>query len=139
MDLFNCKIAYLAQNEDGKIKKVSDIYEVQASGFTEAEARLQEVLEESIASYDLLAMKKSNIKEVVIDQSKEKFFQTKVSFVAFDEDNGKESKDTNVMLVQSNSVEEATKVVNERMKGSISDYHIKGVSETKVVDVFLRG
>lgn len=138
MNLFNCKISYLAQDENtGKIKRKTDVYEVQATGFSDAEAKLQSSLEALISDYELLAMKKSNIDEVLIDESKDLFFIVKTSMITFDQETGKELKSTNNLLVQTNSVEEATKKMGDRMSNSMSDYTIKSITETKILDVFL--
>lgn len=138
MNLFNCKISYLAQDENsGKIKKQTDIYEVEATGFTDAEASLYKALEALIPDYELLAMKKSNVDEVVIDDSKDLFFVVKTAMVTYDQETGKELKSTNNLLVQANSVEEATKKMGDRMSDTISDYTIKSVTETKILDIFL--
>lgn len=138
MNLFNCKISYLAQDENsGKIKKKTDIYEVEATGFTDAETRLYQAIEPIIADYELLAMKKSNIDEVIIDDIKELFFVVKTAMITFDQETGKELKSTNNLLVQANSVEDATKKINERLKDSMADYTIKSVTETKILDIFL--
>jgi hypothetical protein len=138
MNLFNCKISYLAQDENsGKIKKKTDIYEVEATGFTDAMIRLYQAIEPIIADYELLAMKKSNIDEVIIDDIKELFFVVKTAMITFDQETGKELKSTNNLLVQANSVEDAIKKINERLKDSMADYTIKSVTETKILDIFL--
>ena len=55
MEWFNAKIKYLKQLENGSIAKVSESYLLNALSFTEAEARLQGILEEYISEYQLKA------------------------------------------------------------------------------------
>ena len=78
-DWFTVKIKYLKQLEDGSISSKSESYMLNALSFTEAEARLQGILEEYIAEYNLLGCSKTNIQDVIIDESKQFFYKIKVS------------------------------------------------------------
>ena len=89
-EYFLTKIKYLKQSaEDGTIKSVIEEYVLNSLSFIEAETRLQTILEEYIAEYDLIKCDKMNIHGVVIDESKSNFFKVKVSFVSEDPDSGK--------------------------------------------------
>jgi hypothetical protein len=133
---FNCKISFLKQTDNGTIVRKNEVYELNALSFTEAEARLQGILEQYIPDYNLLALKKSDITEVIMDESKEFFFKAKVTFVSADDDSGKEKKITENYLVQAATVEEANDIMKERLKGSVVQWEIPSVSKTNVVDVF---
>ena len=82
-EYFLTKIKYLKQSaEDGTIKSVIEEYVLNSLSFIEAETRLQTILEEYNAEYDLIKCDKMNIHGVVIDESKSNFFKVKVSFVS---------------------------------------------------------
>lgn len=137
MNLFNCKISYLKQNDNGTISRKTDIYEVEAFSFTEAEANLQKRLEETIPEYNLLAMKKSNISDIVFNEGLDLFFQAKVNYTSHDEDSGKLKSITEIVLVQEETVKDATKVIIEKMAGSVVEWKIKSVTEINLTEVFL--
>ena len=130
------KVGYLKQAENGTVFKKSETYMLDALSFTEAEARLQGILEEYIPEYNLEACTKSNINDVIIDETKDFFFNVKIAYVSVDLDSGKEKKITEVYLVQEDGIEAAIEKVKERMSGSVVDWEITAASKTVIVDVF---
>ena len=136
MEWFNAKIKYLKQLENGSITKVSESYLLNALSFTEAEARLQGILEEYISEYQLKSLSPINIQDVIIDDSKDNFFKTKVCFISSDPDTGKEKKINESYMVQANNSAEAIEKLSERLKGSIVDFEIVSTSKTSILDVF---
>ena len=135
-DWFTVKIKYLKQLEDGSISSKSESFMLNALSFTEAEARLQGILEEYIAEYNLLGCSKTNIEDVIIDESKEFFYKIKVSYVSADADSGKEKAITENYIIQSSGLKEAYEKMEVRLQGSIVDWEIPAISKTNIVDVF---
>jgi hypothetical protein len=133
---FSCRISYLKQADNGSIFKKNETYLLNALSFTEAEARLQGILEEYIPEYNLLACAKTNVTDVIIDESKEFFFKLRVTFVSADEDSGKEKKISENYLVQAANLKESLEIMEERLKGSIVQWEIPNISKAVIVDVF---
>lgn len=133
---FSCKINFLKQAENGSIFKKSEQYMVNALSFTEAEARLQGVLEDYIPEYNLSACSRTNLSDVVIDESQDFFFKMKVAYVSADADSGKEKKINELYLVQADGIKEAIEKVENRMEGSIVNWEITAISKTAIVAVF---
>lgn len=131
---FKLKVKYLVQTEN-KIEKKTSEYVLKAVSFTDAEASLLEQLQDEF-EYDLVSCSKFNIQDVIKDDSKDLYFKVKLVYVSDNPDTGKETKFIENYLVQSNSTVEATKMVNERMNGSIVDFEIENVQKTKVVEAF---
>jgi hypothetical protein len=61
---FQTKIGYLKQAENGTIFKKKEVYFLNSLSFTEAEARLQGILEEYIPEYNLESCTKSNVNDI---------------------------------------------------------------------------
>ena len=136
-EYFLTKIKYLKQSaEDGTIKSVIEEYVLNSLSFIEAETRLQTILEEYIAEYDLIKCDNMNIHGVVIDESKSNFFKVKVSFVSEDPDSGKGKAVNEVYLVQSNETKEAFEKIEARFEDSVVNWEIVSVSKTKICDFF---
>lgn len=135
-DWFTVKIKYLKQLENGSITSKSEAYMLNALSFTEAEARLQGILEEYIPEYNLLACAKTNIQDVVIDETQEFFFKVKVSYISADPDSGKEKKINENYMVQADGLKEAYEKIETRLAGSIVDWEIPSITKTTLVDVF---
>jgi hypothetical protein len=136
-DYFIVKIKYLKQNpEDGSISSKSEEYILNALSFTEAEARLQKILEEYVPEYNLLKVAKSNVQDVIIDESKDYFFKLKVSYLSADPDSGKEKKIVEPYLIQADSIQDAHEKMAARLQGSIVDWELTNISKTNIVDCF---
>lgn len=134
-----CVIAYDKTMEDGLQKKVSEKYVVDALTFAEAEERITE----EMSSYISGEFKVDNInpckfKEVFLsdDASDDRWYIARLVFIVPDEKTGKEKKSKMHYLVQGSSVKGATKNVDDVMGGTMIDYVIEKVEETKYMDVF---
>ena len=156
---FLTKIKYEKTAEEGKIVKVSEQYLVDALSFTEAEARIITEMKPFIScEFEVAAIQKKNYSEIVselwsinaveaeankmlkanIPSSSEadKWFECKLNFITLDEDKGVEKKTPVFMLVHANTVNSAHDTLIEHMRGTMADYTIEGVKETKIMDVF---
>ena len=64
---FEAKVKYVKVGEDGKEKKMSELYLLDAMSYTEAESRITENLREMIqGDFYIVGLKKSNITELVV-------------------------------------------------------------------------
>jgi hypothetical protein len=136
MNWFNCKISYLKQAENGSIIKKTSEYLINALTFTEAESRLHKSLEGYIDEFNLLACKKTKICDVVFDETQDSFFNVKVNYISFDEDFGKEKKIIEQFLVQADDLTEANKKMATRLQGSIIEWKMPSIVQTKIEEVF---
>ncbi len=133
---FGCKISYLKQAENGSIYKKSEQYLLNAESFTEAEARLQAALEESIPEYNLLTCAKSNISDIIFNEGAEAYYKCKLTYISQDEDSGKEKKVTENYLVAADTLAEASELLTEKMQGSVVEWELPMISKTNIVDIF---
>lgn len=125
--------------ENGSQKMVSENYLVQAFSFGMAEKAIQEEIAQSATGeFDIVAVARKNYSEVIGCSlgNSDKWYRCKVNFVTLNESSGKEVKTSKYFLVQSSSALTAHKAVDEFMKGSVSDYEIEQVDETKILEVF---
>ena len=59
-----------------------------------------------------------------------------MDFITIDEKTEKEKKSTMTYLVQAANLDEAKKNIIEVMDGTMVDYDIQSIAETKIMDVF---
>ena len=126
--------------ENGVEKKVTESYLVDALSCTEAEARTLKEMEPYIkGEFSISSVKQAKYSEVFFDESDsaDRWFKCKVAFITLDEKTGAEKETSTYMLVQASDLRQAIKSLDRGMEGSMTDYLIKSVSETKVMDVFL--
>lgn len=133
---FECRIRYDKMQENGTVKKVNEPYLVDALTFTDAEARIIEEQTPFISGeFSVAAIKKTNIAEVFYKDGCDKWW-LKYNIIIPDEKSGKERRTPVYVMVQANTQQGATDNFNEGMKGTVSDYEIEKVAETKIMDVY---
>ena len=136
MSWFECKITYDKEiSADGKLKKVSESYLLDAETFTDAEARMTELME-SRGAFTMDTVKKVRLAELFLDDKSERFYKAKVGFITLDEKAGVEKKKYVQMLVQADNFREALDNLNKGMKDTLADYEIVQLQETPIMDVF---
>ena len=136
---FICKIRYEKVMEDGLQKKVTEQYVVDALSFTEAEARIIEEMSQYISGeFEVVEIDRCVFKEIFFsdEETADKWYKAKLKFITIDEKTEKEKKSTVYYLVQAGSFEGARKNIDEVMGGTMINYVIDTVSETKIMDVF---
>ena len=139
---FEVKIQYQKMQEDGKEKKVTEQYVVEAISFTEAETRIaEEMLPYTDGDLDVVSEKIAPYNEIFISDNStdDKWFVSKVAFITIDEKTAKEKKQTFRYLVQARTSELAMDYTKEMFSHGMSDYSIDSVQDTPTLDVFLCG
>lgn len=134
---FECKISYDKVLENGMQKKVTEPYLVDALSFTEAEARIIEEIRPFISGeFTVTDIKRARISEIFFNENGDRYYKIKVFYITLDEKSGAEKKTAAMMLAQACTLKEALGVLEEGMKGTLSDYTVASIAETMLMDVF---
>lgn len=133
---FEVKVKIQKTLEDGKQKKVSEQYVVEAATFGEAEKRVTESLKPYIeGEFEVTDIKIAAYVQIIHgDDNADKYFKAKVTFVALDETTGKEKKTSELYLVLSETLESAEGDVKHYLNDSNTT--ISSIAETAILDVF---
>ena len=137
---FEVKIQYQKKQEDGKEKKVTEQYVVEALSFTEAESRIiEEMTNYTDGEFDVVSEKIAPYNEIFISDNStdDKWFVSKVGFITLDERTDKEKKQTFRYLVQAATSGLALDYTKEMLSHVMSHYRIDAVQDTPTLDVFL--
>lgn len=103
----------------------------------EAEARVTEELTPFISGdFRISSVVTTKISEIFWDASGDRFYKVKVNFITLDEKTATEKKTAAYILVQASSFKEAYDNFVDGMKGTMADYEIEAISETKLMDVY---
>lgn len=139
-NLYEGVIRYEKVTEEGKVKKVNELYLVDALSATECEARLIEEMTPFITGeFAVKSVKESNYSELFLseEEAADRYFKCKLIFITLDEKSGAEKKTSTQVLVQAADLRDAVKKLDEGMKGAMADYQICSVVETAIMDVYL--
>lgn len=133
---FEVKITFDKTLENGKEKKVSELYLVDAVSFTEAEAKITAEFS-PLPNFKVKSIRQYKVAEIVnktnLDDSR--YFKCKLNFITLDEKSGAEKKTAVYMLVDAETLDKAKALLVEYMKGTMADYSIEKIEETKIMAV----
>ena len=135
---FECKVTFFKTLENGKEKKVTECYIVNAVSFTDAEAKVIHHVQDVITGlFEVKSIRKYKVAEIVnktnLDDSR--YFKCKLNFITLDEKSGAEKKTAVYMLVDAETLDKAKALLVEYMKGTMADYFIEKIEETKIMAV----
>ena len=119
--------------ENGSVKKVTEPYLADALSCTEAEARVTEELQPFISGdFRISSVVTTKIAEIFWDETGDKFYKVKINFITLDEKTATEKKTASYILVQASSFKEAYDNFIDGMRGTMADYEIEAITETKL-------
>ena len=121
---FECKVKMDVMQDDGTTKPQTFVYLVDALNFTEAESRIIEEVKP-------FAHGNTSDSDVA-----DRWYKVRCLFITIDEKTQTEKEIANNMLVQAGTFHDAVEGFDKGMKGSLMDYRIASVQETKIMDVF---
>lgn len=136
---FECKIRYEKVMEDGTPKKVNEVYVIDALSFSEAEERIMEEMSSYISGeIELVDVKIAPYKEIFFADNNlaDRWFKAKVVYITIDERTQREKRMPVMVLVNAGNINSAIKNTDEVMGGTMIDYAITAIQETKIFDVF---
>ncbi len=136
---FETAIRYDKTMEDGMTKKVIEYYVVDALSFGEAEERITEEMSAYISGeFEVKNINPAAFKEVHFSENDndDRWYKAKLAFITIDEKTEKEKRSSVTYLVQAATLNGAVKNIDEVMGGTMIDYVISNISETKFMDVY---
>lgn len=135
---FECTVRFRKTSGEGVQKVVNENFIVEGYTFTDAESSINKEVAAYISeSFRVTNIKLTNYSEIISAEDGDRWFKSKVTLLAYDEESGKEKKTNIYMLVQANDAKNAYDNTVEAMRTSMGDYSIPSVSEVNVMDVFL--
>ena len=135
---FECKVKYVKVDQDGRERRVSESYLVDAVSFTDAETRMIEQMQQLVrgGEFHIDNIKKSNIIEIFPHENGEYWYKARIGIVTIDEKAGKEKKINNYFLVAADDFKQALQRLEEGLSYILVPYHTTAMSLSTVVDVF---
>jgi len=133
---FTIKVKYTKQLEDGRLKRVTEPYLVDAISFTDAEARIYEEVGTNIKGEFLITgISKTDYADIFYYEDADDWYKCKLSYVSVDADSGKEKKVSNNFLVTASSVKEAYERIKESLSEMTVTFEIPSIMLSPIVEV----
>lgn len=138
---YEAKVCYERQADDAGMKRVSELYLVDALSFTEAEERVVKEVRPnvSVGELDVVNIRRRKIAELLLsrDSRHDRYYRAKVAFVTIDERTGAERATSVAMIVQSDTLINASSSLASELDKQLGTYRIESISETPIMDVYL--
>ena len=135
---FEVKMRYDKVHEDGYEKKVTESYVVEALSFGEAEKTAIEFLSSYVSGeIQVVNINPMKFQEVFFNEQEscDRYYKAILQFITIDEKTEREKHTQVSYLVQASSFDNCKDTIRTIMDGTMIDYQIASVSETKVIDV----
>lgn len=136
---YEVSIRYEKTMDNGAVKKVTEKYLCDALSLTESEARIIEEMTPFISGeFWVKSSKYSKYTEVFAsnEERDDMWFKCQISYISIDEKTGREKRMPMNVLVQACDLRMAVNNLDEAMKGTMADYIIDSVSDSKILDVY---
>lgn len=135
---FEVKLRYDKVHKDGYEKKVTESYVVEALSFGEAEKTAIEFLGGYVSGeIQVVNINPMKFREVFFNEQEscDRYYKAILQFITNDEQTEREKHIQVYYLVQASSFDNCKDSIRTIMDGTMVDYQIASVSETKVIDV----
>lgn len=137
-DLFEVTVRYDKTVLNG-LHKVSETYLLNAVSFTEAEKRITQRMQDYIiGEFAVVAERIVGAEQVITtnDETADKYYKVKRALITVDEKTGRVKKQTQYIIVQGASVDDARQRYEQYSRYSTVDIVLEAVSETKYKGYF---
>ncbi len=134
---FECKVKYVKVDDDGRERKVNEVYLVDAVTFTDAETRIIQQVQTMVRGEFMVDnIKKSNIIEIFPHEVGEWWYKAKIAIVTIDEKAGKEKKINNYFLVAADDIKQALQRLEDGLSYVLVPYQATSIAVCNIIDVF---
>ena len=136
---FEASVRYQRQGEDGGQTTVNETYVIDALSFGEAEEAVTDELATFVSGdFKIKNITPASYSEVFFSDMDEddKWYKAKLTFTTIDEEKGKEKRSSVYYLVQAKNSSGAVRNIDTVFAGSVFDYVISNITETRIMDVF---
>ncbi len=121
--------------DDGTEKEVTERYITDCLTFEEAERKGMETYSADNTKGDVIAIKRSNVREIVNEnEEKQHYFKATIVDI-FTDDNGNEKELKYYVLIRADNLTEATSKANDYLRQGLSNMRLDGIVKTNILEL----
>lgn len=136
---FESSVKYVKVNENGREKKVTELYLIDAMSFSETEEKSCKQLSEIVkGDYLIQSLKRSKITEYIesADKNDDRLYKAKVNIIDADAISGQEKCSSQYYLVAASNINRALGNLENSLSTFVVPYEISSIGDTDFMDVF---
>lgn len=132
--IYEASVSYDKTSENGNSVSVKEVFLVQAISYAAAEQKaMGHGGELTMSAFDITAIKRSAVVDVILNREGSKFYKVAFTYITLDR-NGREKKTKNFLYVEARTLDEAKELFTDSQKGSMTDFDVVEVKETKITE-----
>ena len=133
---FEVKVKYTKQFEDGRLKRVTEPYLVDAISHSEAEERIhKEIGQEIRGEFLIVGIAPRDYADLFRYEDSDDWYKCKLTYISINADSGKEKKVSNDFLVTASNIKEAYNRIKESLSDMMVAFEIPSISLSPIVEV----
>ena len=122
--------------DDGTEKEVNERYITDCLTFAEAEQKGMEAYSADNVDGDVVAVKRSNVREIVNEnEEKQHYFKATIVDTFIDDKTEKEKELRYYVLIRADDISEATAKAKEYMRQGLQDMRLDGIVKTNILEL----
>ena len=122
--------------DDGTEKEVNERYITDCLTFAEAEQKGMEAYSADNVDGDVVAVKRSNVREIVNEnEEKQHYFKATIVDTFIDDKTEKEKELRYYVLIRADDLSEATAKAKEYMRQGLQDMRLDGIVKTNILEL----
>lgn len=122
--------------DDGTEKEVNERYITDCLTFAEAEQKGMEAYSADNVDGDVVAVKRSNVREIVNEnEEKQHYFKATIVDTFIDDKTEKEKELRYYVLIRADNLTEATSKANDYLRQGLSDMRLDGIVKTNILEL----
>lgn len=133
MNWFETKATF-EKDDNGRIRKVTETYLIDAETFAEAEEKLAELMQ-GRGAFTAEAVKKVKLYDLYLNHKSFRYYRAKVGFITLDEKAGLEKKKYVHFIIEADDIQHALDNLQNSMQDTLGEYEVASVSETPYAEV----
>lgn len=133
---FECRVSYDKTQENGAIKRTTEVYLVEAQNFTEAESIITRQMQPFISGEFTVSAVRRRTYESVLYGKGDIYYRVKIVASVPDEKTGAEKKSNIFLFVRAEGLAAAMDRARDYMTPFMQDWVFHTIAESPVIDVF---
>lgn len=128
------KSSYLGRSEEGQLKKIVEFNLFDGVSYTEVEAKAYDKL--AFDGFEVNKIKETKLTDVIKFEDRIHWYKCFVEFTTINENNGKEKKIKEEMLIKADNLRMAFDSLNDRLKTVQLPSEIIKIEKTNIIEVY---
>ena len=135
---YEVQAKYTKESNDGTLQRVKDWYLLTAVvSFTDAETVVYAEVADGIrGAFSIEQIRKVEYEDIFANEDETMpWYKSKLSYKEENADSGKMKKASKTYMVQADTVDSATSILNDSLNGLFHEYEIESVTKTGIVEL----